>query len=308
MPKPFGTGARPSHKDLRTKRFTYQPVKGGAPIPAPVKAGSPYEPQFIEMQAKEGICTAIHLTQMAHKVTGTEYSADFQYLMQKVLFDSKYPIGWGEGSSNLVAYKTAAQVGFLPQSEWTHTTQADRNLPYDQYIAKLRAIPQAEIDRLTAIAGQNKLLSAYQPVPLTRDAIASAIQESQAGVACMFRVDKHWWTNKAGQSSWSASDLEPIGAPTDPATTDGHAIIMSNVDGNSWRVANTWSTDWAEQGTAYSTFDYMPQECWLLHFTILGQTPSPQVQQLLAQKTQLQHTLLGLLQQLLAKLLKQYHP
>ncbi len=265
-----GTGCDESPFDLRT--FSYVPTG------APVKGGSRYNPEDIEDQHKVGICTAISLTQQARKATGIKYSADFQYLNQKILTGN-----WDEGSSIFTSLKVAKNIGLLPESEWTHTTEDDRKLSYAKYIKKLQAIPQAEIDRLKQIASAYKI-TAYTKVPVDRDIMAQAITDSAAGLLTRYAIGNEWYRKP----------IEPLRQPAKPIS--GHAITESNFDGDSFRVANSWGTDWADKGTAYRLDkDYQPTEAWLVHY---GTPPKEVQKQLDARTTKLAATV-DLLQKVL---------
>lgn len=247
-------GADHSPQDIRTFAYSAKPYPNQT-------GGKKYLPQDIQDQDKVGICTAISLTQNATKALGIKFSADFQYLIQKKYYD----FNWTEGSSIFNALKAAKGIGLLPESEWTHTTQADRELPYDLYIAKLKAVPDIEVARLILIANQTRL-SAYASVPVNRDSLARAIDESKAGVLVRFDVGKEWFTNLAGQISWNKDDLQPLRPPMQ--IISGHAITESNYAGNSFRVANTWSSDWCDGGTAYHLLKtYSPTEAWIPYYS-----------------------------------------
>lgn len=241
----YGLGAQKSPYDIRT--FTYVPTK------ANYKGGERWEPEYIEDQHRVGICTSISLTMRARKHFNIPFSAEFQYLMQKREYDSQAPIGWEEGSSIFHALKVGKNIGFLPEKEWTHTTIEDRKLPYHEYIAKLKAIPDDEIERLKTIAQKYKL-KAYASVPSTREATADAISENGA-ILQRFVVGEEWWTNP----------IEPLRFPK--KIISGHAINSTNYTGNSFRLANSWGTDWADNGTAYHLFSMnRPTESWAVWF------------------------------------------
>lgn len=259
-----GTGGLKSHFDIRTFAF---PVKAYPNQSGGQRYGIP----DIEDQGTVGICTSISLTQNARKCLGRRFSAEFQYLMQKKYFDKN----WDEGSSILNALKAAKGVedsngnflygGLLPAENWTYTTEDDRNLPYSQYIAKLQAIPDSELQKLFQISKQFRV-KAYASVPVTRDSMAQAIDASKSGILSRYDLGKEWFTNAAGLNSWHASDIEPLRPPQ--TVISGHAVTDSNYDGESFRIANTWSTMWAEGGTAYRLqSEYEPTECWAVFFT-----------------------------------------
>ena len=71
---------------------------------------------------------------------------------------------------------------------------------------------------------------------------------------------------------------------------------MSNMTGNSFRLANTWSPKWADGGTAYGMLaQYMPKEVWLPHYTIVPD----RVQKQLDARASKQGQLLDLMQKVL---------
>lgn len=241
----YATGAEKSKYDIRT--FTYQPDK------ANIKGGARYNPEDIEDQSKVGICTAISLTQQARKATGTKYSADFQYLLQKKYLDKN----WEEGSSILHAIKTGKTYGLLPESEWTFTTQKDRKLPYSKYIKKLQSITDSQIAEL--LKKTHKIIDSYASVPTNRDSLANAIDETSYGILTRMVVGEEWWT----------APIEPLRFPK--TIISGHAITSSNYDGGSFRVANTWGDDWADKGTAYHLLNDNPYtEAWIVYY---GESP-----------------------------------
>lgn len=265
----YSTGAEKSPYDIRTTAY--------APTGVPKKGGTRYLPEDIEDQHKVGICTAISLTQNARKALGIKFSADFQYLLQKKYYD----LNWKEGSSIFHALKVGKTIGLLPEKHWTFTTEKDRTLSYEKYIKKLQAIPESEIERLKLLTVK---LTAYEKVPVDPDLMAQAICESEAGILCRFNVGKEWWTNP----------IEPIRPPK--VTVSGHAITESNFNGQSGRVANTWGTDWADQGTGYFLYqNYIPTEAWIPHYNSGEKyTPSPLLDSL--------QKVVNLYQQLLNKL------
>lgn len=234
----YATGALESKIDLRD--FTYVPDK------ANWKGGKRYEPEDIEDQSRVGICTAISLTQNARKATGVKYSADFQYLLQKKYID----LNWNEGSSARSALKVASKYGLLPEKYFKY--KISRKQSYSKYIKELQKISQADIDKLLKRCIKIK---GYASVPVDRDMIANAIDESEAGLIVRFVLGSEWWTKP----------IEPLRPPK--TVVSGHLTIMSNYNGNSYRIANTWGDDWADKGTAYSLLkDYAPTEAWIVYY------------------------------------------
>lgn len=251
---PFGTGAHESKQDPRTIVHSTM----ASPL---TKGGVHYNETDIEHQHKVGICTAISLTQNRAKANGKKYSADFQYLLQKKLYD----LAWYEGSSIFHALKVGKNIGFLPLELWTHTTENDRLLPYDVYVAKLQAIPDTEIERLKLLCVDK--IKGYASVDVNNpQAIAKAIDDSEAGILCRYECGDTWW-----MPSWNPSDINPLRKPT-PATS-GHAIGMTEFDyssANMQKLANTWGTLWNLKGNADINWsNYAMTEAW----SILKTTP-----------------------------------
>ena len=113
------------------------------------------------------------------------YSADFQYLLQKKYIDGN----WNEGSSARSALKVASKYGLLPEKYFKH--KISRNQSYSKYIKKLQAITDEEI------AGYLKKtikIKGYASVPVTRDAMANAIDETNGGLLVRFALGNEWWT------------------------------------------------------------------------------------------------------------------
>lgn len=243
MKKTYATGADESQYDVRT--FSYKPSG------VPKKGGVRYTEKDIEDQHRVGICTAISTTQNARKALKKKFSADFQYLCQKKFIDGN----WNEGSSLSSAIKVGQKIGFLPEVFWTFTTEKDRKLSYDKYIKKLQAIPDEEIERLKMYAAKYKIL-AYASVPIDQELMAQAILESESGILTRYAIGNEWWK----------TPIEPLRPPK--VIISGHAVTESNYDGDSFRIANTWGTDWADKGTAYRLHEqYRPTEAWIVHYT-----------------------------------------
>lgn len=285
-----GFGAIPSKKDRRT--INHAGMKTLAAPYAP-QGGYTYQPNEIEDQDKVGICTAISLTQNAKKAIGRPFSADFQYLLQKKYIDGS----WDEGSSIFSALKVGKKYGFLPAELWTYTTQADRNLPYNQYIQKLQAVPDAEIQNLITQCSDYKL-SGYAQVNIDPSSIAQAINSSKSGILMMFQVGDEWWTAPDGRVSWASADIDPLRPPQ--VIVSGHAITnaaYNYISQTILKLANTWSAEWDIQGSATLLFDtYKPREAWIPYYGLNEQ----QIQEL---HNNLQQQI-GLLQKVVALLLQ----
>lgn len=237
----YSAGADISKVDLRT--FSYKPTK------ANIKGGVSYKVKDIDNQHRVGICTAISMTMNASKALNKKFSADFQYLLQK-----KYVNGnWNEGSSIFSACKVAQKYGMILEKDFNKfVTIKDRKLTYRQYIKKLQAVSDEDIQKLLKKAVK---VESYAKIPVARDFLANSIDNSKTGILARFVIDSRWWTRP----------IQPLRPPKDPIS--GHAINLSNYDGNMFMVANSWGTDWASDGSAESIFtDYKPTEAYIVFY------------------------------------------
>lgn len=226
-----------------------------------------------ENQAKVGICTSISHIQLVEKVIGKKFSSEFQYLLQKKFIDGD----WQEGSSIFSSLKVGKKYGYLPIDKFTYVTEADRNLPYEQYIAKLQAIPDSEITRLLSLCEFH--LTGYAQVDISsKENVSHAINSSAGGILCRYTINNRWWTDSLGNITWDSSKIDPLNPNGN--TVGGHAIIMSAFDytqGSNQVLSNTWGNFWNVQGNADINFDnYKPTECWIPYFGIIPTQPITQ--------------------------------
>lgn len=266
MNNQFSLGARKSQKDSRTLKTKHLPTTAGELV----KGGVEYKPEDILDQHNVGICTAISYIQNRNKANGKKYSPDFQYFLQKKYYDNlvytDWP-QWEEGSSNLHALKVGKRFGHLLEKDFCdlqgkpYITEADRKLSYADYIAKLKAIPEAEIERLLSLCidkiGGYALANSKDPQD-----IALAIKNSKVGVTCMYQVGKEWWT-----PSHKEKDISPLRPPV--KIISGHAVCQTPFDFtmyNLFTIPNTWGIDWCRLGCADIIWDqYKPIEVWQIY-------------------------------------------
>lgn len=290
--KIHSTGALPSPLDVRT--FTYSGRDKATTKDLYIIGESWENTKYIEDQHSVGICTSISMTMKARKHYEMDFSDDFQYLLQKKFIDGN----WNEGSSALSACKAGNKFGFLPQSEWTHTTINDRKLSYSRYISKLKAIPDEEINRLLKIAAKYKI-EAYAKIAQNTEAMAAAIDENGSVIA-RFVIGREWYS-----STMNKDPEQPLRSPASP--TSGHLVNITKRHGDSYRIANSWGTNWARGGTAWGLFTKSPMcrptEMWQVWFADVPKEIEEQQQS----KEELMGSLLELLQRLVILLkIKQY--
>lgn len=104
----------------------------------------------------------------------------------------------------------------------------------------MQNIPESKIKQYLNIAKDYKI-KGYEEVAVDREKMALAVQESEAGIIVRFTMDNQWYRDP----------IEPLRRPTGELVLSGHLVTLSNMDGMSYRIANTWSGDWASGGTAY---------------------------------------------------------
>lgn len=262
MNTPFGIGAHESPRDYRT--ISHDTAKA---LPLPVSGGHDYLPEDILNQHRVGICTAISLVQIAEKSIGKKFSPDFQYLLQKKYYD----LNWDEGSAIFNALKVGKNYGFLPLEQFTYITEHDRLLSYNDYIAKLQAIPDTEIQRLLTLCTDK--LTGYAQIDISvPENVQKAILDSSAGILFRVEVSSNWWT-----PSWVPADINPLRVGP---SVGGHAIGNIKYNGTDFRLANTWGTGWCDAGQADMIWDtYRPTEAWVPYFTIIPILPPLPVHQ-----------------------------
>lgn len=247
----ISTGANASPYDIRN--FKYEGVYTNQ------VGGYKYLDKEILDQSKVGICTSISLIENANKSLGTKYSPDFQYLLQKKYFDRN----WDEGSSIFSALKMAKTFGFLPKKYFDkYIKQEDRDLPYYKYVKKLQSISDLEITEL--LTKCEKRLVAYESVPIKRDSLASAIDNSSAGILVRFNIGEKWW-----KPSWKEKDINPL-QPTTQGIITGHAVTTCYFFGELFTLANSWGKEWCRNGSAdFFLSQYAPTEAWIPYYDIM---------------------------------------
>ena len=114
------------------------------------------------------------------------------------------------------------------------------------------ATPEAIADGKTRSLGTPFLLD-----DLSFEGIAQAIYQNGA-VILQVAVGKEWWSAPSGAISWAASDILPIRPPE--TVIDGHFICVGAFDQKNDRLwfANSWSTQWGQNGWGYIQSNYLP--------------------------------------------------
>jgi len=93
--------------------------------------------------------------------------------------------------------------------------------------------------------------------------------------------------------------IEPLRSPK--IAISGHAINETKYDGGSFRIANSWGKEWADNGTAYHNLsDYRPTEAWAVWFN----TVPPVIVEQIESRASIIGKILDLLQQIIALVVK----
>jgi hypothetical protein len=222
-------------------------------------------------QRKIGVCTAASIIQQANRHFNTKFSVDFQYYMQKLMFDGN----WNEGSSLLAELTIVNNYGLLALKHFPSIIDEFPNITYDEYISVLKERIEPQIDILKAFAAQNKI-KGYASVKIDDDSIMQGIYTSSEGILVRLEVTKAYWTALNGLSSWKYEDISPI--QYYPPVISGHAASFTGYDFISKKLAticNTWSTSWGKNGTAQidlSISQTRPTEAWVVYWNEIPPT------------------------------------
>ncbi len=114
------------------------------------------------------------------------------------------------------------------------------------------ATPEAIADGATRILGTPFLLD-----DLSISGIQQALYQNGA-VILEVQVGDEWWTAPDGTDSWDPAKILPIRPPAN--VISGHFICVMPYDKKNDRLwfANTWSTEWGQEGWGYLQSNYEP--------------------------------------------------
>ena len=107
-------------------------------------------------------------------------------------------------------------------------------------------------------------------------------------------VGEEWWTNAEGKESWAAADVLPIRPPK--TVIDSHFFVLGGeYDSEKINFANSWSTEWGENGFGYFQENYLP---FIKNAIVLFKAP-PSIQTIVNHPTLPQAEKNSLIQQIL---------
>lgn len=128
---------------------------------------------------------------------------------------------------------------------------------------------------------------------LSWNGLQSAIAKYGA-VIVEAQVGEEWYTAADGQTSWTAADILPIRPPKE--VIDAHFFVLGGkYDANSITFANSWSTEWGENGFGYLGQNYLP---YIKNAMVLYKMP-PSVQTVVNHPTLTQTEKLSIIQQII---------
>ena len=181
--------------------------------------------------------------------TVTPYSARFLYAYAKCI-DGNPTI---QGTDPRVVAKILKSVGCATEATCQNNTLLDHSTY--TYGGLLSAIPAAAITEANA----GRKISNYAFADVSEAGLKAAIQfagEHQGGVFMLTNIDKNWWTDINGNTTWAAAGLFPLRPPTDAATLGGHETMPYAFDVKNGRTIiwdfNSWSNAWGST-TGYGT-------------------------------------------------------
>lgn len=243
----LGTGANHSEREYRDINmsdlsFTFAP---------PVKFDAGYSNIPVEMQNKNGICTAEAAGTLIERYRndGKRVSRKFLYMAGKKFIDGNIT----EGSSIKTMLQAAYKYGIMFEDE----VPTDTTVPYEEFI-NFDPTPFLSIASARKIPG-------YISIPVNPSSLINGIY-SYNGIAVRFDVGQEWWTDVNGNVTWEASKILPLRKPQN--IVSGHAVVFDGYDftnGFKTNIRNSWSTNWALNGDGYTYFEkYSPTEAWAI--------------------------------------------
>lgn len=156
-----------------------------------------------------------------------------------------------EGTVISAVGKTGNQVGsclqpLFPDDGVLMQTESNNTTPFTD------ATPAAKADALTRALG-----TPFNLNDLSFEGIAQAICQNGA-VILEVQIGAEWWTLPNGVESWAPEVACPIQPPK--TIIDSHFICASAYDLTNNRIwfANTWSTEWGQNGWGYLSPAYLP--------------------------------------------------
>ncbi len=175
-------------------------------------------------------------------------SARFLYAVSKCLDGYS-----GEGTYPRLTAKIMKDYGCATEN----TIPNDTNLDHETYVYQrnLSNIPKEAFEEAKKVT-----IVGYAFSPITEEGIKQAIyyaKTKRQGVVMLKRVGDTYWKDKNGNSTWEASKLLPLRAPT--SVTSGHEVFPYGYEYREGRLVifmmNSWSDKWADGGKAWFYFD-----------------------------------------------------
>lgn len=270
MNTPFGLGAFESPNDPRT--YIHENSYDKVDI-LPNTYAYTYVVGDILHQHKIGKCTSSSFIQLANKARGIKYSDDFQYLLQKKLIDKN----WIEGSYVSAAPATALKYGMLPIEYFPSITDENPEITYEEYIAKLQQVSDADLQKLLKIAAKHKI-GGYARVDHTdKFAVAKGLLDSKVGLLTRYEVTSDWYTDTNGNITWAYALISPL--RNNGKVISGHAIGNTGYDyttGRFHRLTNTWGKDYGKKGSVEADYNVVGmKEAWIIYWDKAPETVKP---------------------------------
>ncbi len=256
MEKDFilGTGAHKSPVDKRD--WTLASV--GAPTDFPDSCFIEQKWLSPSMQGKIGCCVGNTFEEIVRKIvyskTKTEEKLSFRfvYAVCKSLDGVK-----GEGTYPSLAAKVIRKYG-VPLEKYCPN---DVSLDHEKFVynRELKNIPEEAFrDALKRRAGADMIPSDGVTIEGIKQAINYA-KENNGGVAILRKIGNTYWTDKNGNSTWSADKLLPIRVQDRDVSGHEEFLYGYDTEKNTGRVRlywiNSWSERWADNGRGWEYAD-----------------------------------------------------
>lgn len=88
-------------------------------------------------------------------------------------------------------------------------------------------------------------------------------------VALLMQIGQEWWTRPDGVSSWNKADIDPLRIPA--VVVSGHEIVGYGWESNFDDILNSWSQQWADNGT--NKFDINKWGQWVGEAIAIAEIP-----------------------------------
>lgn len=240
------TGYRPP-KAPDPRNFVLEKAQPVLPFPASYKTDLSALGVYDQEKIPDCVENAITKARQYHEyqATGAALNLCRRFLAYFTVKDDGFPISYGTSVEN--ALKRAKNTGICDASLFPD------NHSLDEVTFSTVAPSQAAIDN----AGTHKIQSYAFLSDFSAAGLKNAIYQNGIVIVGL-KLDKNWWTDRAGDVTWDAGKILPLRIPTDAASESGHAIILYAYDEQYFYCWNSFGVEWGQAGHGWFAADYLP--------------------------------------------------